>query len=183
MASFTKYYIERPRVWGFPSRAMTADGWQHFVAYGGGAVLGSAIGFFVDGTLGSVSNGAALAIPSAGLSGILHASSELWAKRHIPHINQYMSGQTAEATLVTEQNRIIEVLIQRELYATLQNEGLTITPEDFLGKIYHQLPYSLRQRRAAEITSVRTAEDGSHKIPDVALPYMLGVARAVLAIA
>lgn len=183
LASFTKYYIERPRVWGFPSRLMTADGWQYPVAIGGGAVLGSAIGVLTEGTGTIFTNWVNLAYPLTGIIGALHASSELWAKRHIPALNQYMSGQTAESTLVTEQNRIIEVLIQRELYAALQNEDITITPEDFVGKIYRQMPYSLRQRRAAEITSVRTAGSDSDKIPEVALPHMLGVAKAILAIA
>lgn len=183
LASFTRFYVERARLWGFPSRLMTADGLQHLAAYVGGVVLGGAMGFFVDGTLGSVTNGAVLAIPSIGLSGVLHASSEWWAKRHIPHINQYMSGQTAEDTLVKEQNRITEVLIQRELYVALQNEGFAITPEDFTRKIYGQMPYSLRQRRAAEITSARTAESDSDKIPEIALPNILGVARVILTVA
>lgn len=182
LASLTRLYIERPHLWGFPSRLMTADGWQHIAVGIGGAVLGGAIGFFATGELTYAGLGTGLIAPSMGLSGILHASSEWWAKKHIPAINQYMSGQTAEATLVEEQVYITTALIQREVYTALQNEGFAITPEKFL-QIYAQMPYSLRQRRAVEIIRARRGVDDSGKIPEVVLPNMVGVARAILAVA
>lgn len=136
LASFTKYYIERPWVWGFLSRLMTVE-----------------------------------------------MIVEWWAKRQIPHINQYMSGQTAENALVAEQGHIGAVLVQRELFGALQKENIELTPEQFLRRIYPHIPLPLTQRRVAEITGAQVAGDESPKITEVALPYMLGVAKAILAVA
>lgn len=155
--AFTRHFVERPRLLGFPSKAMT-DILIYPAAALGGVILGGAAAYlttspelWTNATYGTTP-GAAIAVI---ISGFLHNISERYARKQISDLTQYFGGDNARNVLYGEKRHRITVEVQKELYAALQKEGVSLEPDQFLENIYGQLPSSLVLKRHAEIEQAK----------------------------
>ncbi len=80
-------------------------------------------------------------------------------------------GSNATHTLQEQQDHNTKVAIQKELYSAMQQEGLDLSPEQFLRTVFKNMPDSLVEKRKEEI------KDQDAKIPRDSLPKMLAVAQ------
>lgn len=77
------------------------------------------------------------------------------ARKQISHLDQYVAGEGIKWTLEGEHYHNVKVIIQKELYQALQQEGANLTPDQFLNKIYGQIPAGLLQQRHAEVEQAK----------------------------
>lgn len=157
LENITKHFIERPRLLGYPSQELTKVR-NVFLALAAGVTIGSAADYYVVHSMGeSILNAGTIIGELAGPTayGILWAHAERHARRSISHPEQYVTGRMAKGTLESERYHIIEVAVQRELYETLQQEGIALTPDQFLDKIYGQIPAALVSQRHTEIQQIQ----------------------------
>jgi len=184
--TFSRYYIDRPSDLRLPSRFISSrSGVISFAA--GGAAIGAAMFASIASREGGYPALAAILglMPGAILGLIpevvLYQLSEGYAKRKIYNLDQYMAGQHVPDYLRQEQSHINNVLIQREVYSTLQAEGIDMTPDDFLGKIYTYMPAPLVQARVREMAQVRQSNQQTEQ--SVVLPKIVQIARDLQATA
>ena len=180
LKTFTKYYIERPRLLGFPSETLTRGG-THLLFCLGGVSAGYTLGYMLSGgdqNAALIGADIGIVIP-AGPTASLGWISERWARGKIPHKDHYMSGDNANKTLSEQREHIIHTSIQRELYSALQQRGATLTPDQFLKDIYAQMPSNLVNRRRQEIERDRYPERYTDGLPAEALPRMVAVAEVL----
>lgn len=176
---FTKNYIERPRLLGFPSRAMT-EIWGVLPAVGTGILIGGVMGY---GATGEIANtGTALSALVGEITAPVAYTAAWWlsertARRRVSNPDQYTVGYYTNYTLLSERSHTVRTAIQRELYAELREADPILSPDDFLNKIYGQLPSLLLQRRFKEVEA--TQFSGQPPVTDAqsALPSLVGVAR------
>lgn len=176
--AFTKYYIERPRLWGFPSEVLTRTK-THMIIFGVSIPVGGAVGFIASGGDTTAASFGALVgeVVPASITASLWGLAEMRARRKIPHKDEYMSGDHATEALIQQKDHIVQTSIQRELYSALQRVNTTLTPEQFLDNIYPQMPPSLIDRREEEIERAKYPEQFTDKIGEEALPKMVKVAQ------
>lgn len=156
LAAFTKHYVERPRLLGFPSELLT-NGKTHLAIFGGGIPVGGAIGYLASGgdiTVASLGALAGETIP-VSISASLWALSERHARRQISSPEQYVTGDSAQGTLLNERYHNVTVDIQTELYRALLEEDADLDPNQFLEKIYGQIPRALVIERHAEVEQTK----------------------------
>lgn len=176
--SFTKYYIERPHLWGFPSEVLTR-GTTHLIIFGGGIPVGAAVGFIASGGDTTATTFGALigeTVPTS-ITASLWGLAERRARGKISHKDEYMSGDNAAGALVQQKEHIVQTSIQRELFSALQQRGTTLTPDQFLSDIYAQMPSVLVNKRKEEIERAKYPEKYTNGLRDEALPKMVGVAQ------
>lgn len=182
LEAFTKYYVERPRLLGFPSEVLT-KGETHVVIFLGGIPVGGAIGYLISGgdftaaILGALIGETIPASITASLWGL----SERHARRQLSALDQYTSGDGARNTLYDERHHEIEVAVQRELYSAIQQEGVNLAPDEFLNKIYGQTPQVLVQKRHAEIERTRYSGLSSSSETGNTLPKLIEITRVLQA--
>jgi len=148
---FTHYYVKRPRLLGFPSRALT---WFHqgpTLPLLSLPLVGAAVGWmapvgwmispsestfiFEDIAVLHILNALIGALSGAATNSILYglgALSEKRAKGKIPHKDEYMAGNHAVSTLLEQKGHIQRTSILEEVYASLQHDKPTLTPDEFL---------------------------------------------------
>lgn len=157
LQAFTKHFVERPRILGFPSQLLSS--WRSlFGGLAAGTVLLSAADYYtVQSITGTFINGGAILGEIGGTvaGGALWALSEVHARRQISDLSQYSAGNTARDVLNGERYHNVSVDIQRELYGVLQQKGVDLNPDQFLEKIYGQLPTALVQKRHTEVDQAR----------------------------
>ncbi len=172
---FTKDYIERPRVLGFPSRALT-NIFGTMPALVVGTLAGDVIGY---GTTGEIVNYGAVAGEAVGpvFYAVLWWLSERSAKGRISAPDQYRVANDANFTLLSERNHVVQTAIQKELYAELRQSDPTLSPDDFLSKIYYQLPPALVLSRFEEIEKKTYSTQPPAIETENTLPSLLGIAR------
>lgn len=155
--AFTRHYIERPRLLGFPSQELTKNRHLLTTAVIGMVLLGAADYYTVQTIAGSPINLGAIIGEGGGplIFGILRALSERYARGQISDLSQYTAGDRTRNILLGERHHAVEVDVQTELYQSLQGEGVDLTPDDFLEKIYGQIPQELVNRRHAEVDQVK----------------------------
>lgn len=175
LAAFTRHYVERPRILGFPSQEMT----RSRTVWGGMAVGTVALGAVGYNISGEVMNFGVLIgeIGGPALVGALWSASEKYAKSKISDLELYTSGERARSTLLGEKSHIIAVSIQRELYQALHQEEANLTPDEFLEKVYGQMPAVLINKRLAEIEQSRYPRDDVSREIGNSLPQLLGVSH------
>ena len=178
LEAFTKYYIERPHISGFPSEILT-QAKTHMAIYLS-CIPGAAIGFFTfpEGSRESAALIGTLAGPlSSGVTVSFWGLAERRARGKIPHKDEYMSGDNAAGALAQQKEHIVQTSIQRELYSALRLRGTTLTPDQFLSDIYAQMPSVLVNKRKEEIERAKYPEKYTNGLKDEALPKMVGVAQ------
>lgn len=178
LGAFTKYYIERPRYFGFPSEILTQGKFHHLIYLT--FIPGAAIGLFAfpEGSRESASLVGMVTGPlSSGVTASLWGLAERRARGKISHKDEYMSGDNAAGALAQQKEHIVQTSIQRELYSALQQRGTTLTPDQFLNDIYAQMPSVLVNKRKQEIERVKYPEKYTNGVEDEALPKMVGVAQ------
>lgn len=178
LEAFTKYYIERPHLRGFPSEVLT-QGKTHMAIFLGGIPVGGAIGYLVSGgDFTAASFGALIGetVP-ASITASLWGLAEKRARGKIPHKDEYISGDSAAGVLAGQKEHIVQTSIQRELYSALQQRGTTLTPDQFMSDIYAQMPSVLVSKRREEIERVKYPEKYTNGVEDEALTKMVGVAQ------
>ena len=177
--AITKHYIERPRLFGFPSKEGTTIR-NTFSTLVIGTVITDAIGYQLTGQV--INLGAFVGELSApAIHGAGWLLGEMKAKRSISDLDQYTVGSNVENALQGEQAHVLQVAVQRELYQALRQDGAELTPDQFLEKIYGQMPTTLLQRRREEIEALRHSGQGSALDTRNTLPGMLDVARVLQA--
>lgn len=184
LEAFTKYFIERPRYFGFPSGILT-QAKTHALIYST-FIPGAVIGFFAfpEGSRESASIVGMVAGPlSSGVTAGLWGLAERRARGKIPHKDEYMSGNHVAVVLVQQKEHIVQTSIQRELYSALQQRGTTLTPDQFLNDIYAQMPSVLVSKRKEEIERVKNPEKYTNVLEDEALSKMVGVAQILQSVA
>lgn len=180
--AFTRHYIKRPRILGFPSQELTKLRYA-FVALGAGMVLGVVADYH---TVQSVPPGSAnnFGAPIGGMAGLAlyvaaAALGERHASRQISDLKQYIAGDGAREVLLGERHHVVRVAIQRELYQVLQQEGVNLTPDQFLHKIYEQIPPALVNKRHAEVEQAKYPKlDSPRKIGN-SLPQLIEVSHVL----
>lgn len=178
LEAFTKYYIERPRFFGFPSEILT-QAKTHLLIYLT-FIPGVAIGLFAfpEGIRESTSYVGMAAGPlSSAVTVSLWYLAERRARGKILHKDEYMSGDNAAGVLAQQKEHIVQTSIQRELYTALQQRGTTLRPDQFLNDIYAQMPCVLVNKRKEEIERIKYPEKYTNGVEDEALPKMVGVAQ------
>lgn len=185
LAAFTKHYIERPRLLGFPSQELTRMRHVFTAAAVGIVTLSAADYYFVQSIPGNVVNFGTIAGEMAGLAvyGALWALSERHARRSISNLGQYTAGDGAQSTLLGERYHNVRVDIQRELFQALQQEGAGLTPDQFLEEIYGQIPQALVNRRHAEVEQARYPKLDSPRETRNSLPQLIQVAHVLQQVA
>lgn len=185
LEAFTKYYVERPGLVGFPSKALT-EGKNHWIVCFGGMPLGAVVGwmanFYPDtwqysSEFASAVLGAYAGPITATITAIIWGLSEKRARGKIPHKDEYMRSDNAAEVLAGQKEHIVQTSIQRELYSALQQRGTTLTPDQFLNDIYAQMPFILVNERKKEIERAKYSEEYTNGLIDEALPKMVGVAQ------
>lgn len=177
LESFTKHYIERPRLLGFPSVELTRIG-HVFTALAVGVIGGDAAGYYIGGDI--VNMGAVLGeMGGPAVYGVAWGLAERHAKRSISHREQYIAGESVKWTLQGERDHNIEVIIQKELYKALLDEDADLSPDRFLGKIYGQIPDALIERRHAEVEQVKYPRTDSPREIGNSLPKLIDVSHAL----
>lgn len=125
LAAFTKYYVERPQIWGFPSRQLTRM--EHvFTAF----VAGTIIGIIGDYNLAVIPN-EFIINPGLTLGGAAAASLQaaLWqlaerrARHSISNSEQYSAGEQAANILREELNK--------RHHLTMVKNAIRLTAPDF----------------------------------------------------
>lgn len=178
LEAFTKYYVERPRLIGFPSEVLTS-GKTHISIFFGGIPTGALLGYFISGGDFNVIAGGALAgetLPAAMTSSLWKLSERI-ARGKIPHKDEYISGDKAARVLADQKEHLVQTSIQRELYSALQQQGTVLTPDQFLNDIYTQMPSVLVNKRKVEIERAKYPEKYTNGLKDEAFPKMVGVAQ------
>lgn len=177
LASLTKHYIERPRLLGFPSVELTRIG-HVFTALAVGVIGGDAAGYYMGGDI--VNLGAVLGeMGGPAVYGVAWGLAERHARRSISHREQYTAGESVKWTLEGERYHNVKVAIQKELYQALQQEGASLSPDQFLDKIYGQIPEALIERRHAEVEQVKYPKtDPPRKIGN-SFPELIKVSHAL----
>lgn len=181
LAAFTKHYIERPRLLGFPSQELTRMRTVS-IALAVGVVSMSAVDYYAIHSLqGSIVNAGSILgeIGGPAIYGTLWALSERRARRSISHPEQCVAGNSAKWTLEGERSHNVAVVIQKELYQVLQQEGANLTPDQFLKKIYGQIPAALIERRHAEAEQAKYPKLDSPKEIGNSLPKLVEVSHAL----
>lgn len=175
LKAFTKHYIHRPWIWGFPSRLLTD--WRGQIA---GLVAGTAAVTAVSSML-AAPEGRTDAAMLGLMTGItvttcallaLDLWSERFAKRRVANLDQYMAGSSAVQYLTQERARVNDLLTERDFDAALKTSGIAIEPS-LCDQIYREMPQSLVRARLDERT--QKVQPGSSD----ALPRMVNVARAM----
>ena len=155
--AFTKHYVERPRILGFPSKFLTTGP----AAMAGGFIVGisvfSGVDYYAWHSTGSIMNAGSVLGEIAGFVGGagLWALSERYARKQISGLDQYFAQRNARDVLTSERYHRVTVDMQREIYEALQQNGADLEPDQFLEKIYGQLPSSLVETRHAEIDQAK----------------------------
>lgn len=164
VVAVNNHFVERPRIFGYPSQELTRmRHWITFLVVG--TVVGSAADYFFNYSLGdSIVNLGAIAGEIGGpvVFGALWQHSEKRAKRSISDLKQYSAGQSARAVLLGERYHKVTVDMQRELYVQLQQVDPELTPDQFLENIYGQIPNALVAQRRTE---VEQAGEGGNSLP------------------
>ncbi|MCL5784467.1 MAG: hypothetical protein M1142_03895 [Patescibacteria group bacterium] len=186
LAAFTKHYIERPRLLGFPSKELTTMRNVLTSVFVGTATL-SVVDYY---TINSMH--AAGIIPNIGsilgeiggpsIYGTLWALSERHARRQISHPEQYVAGDTVRSTLQNERSHNIRVDSQRELYQALQQEGADLSPDQFLETIYDRIPDPLIDQRYKEIEQIKYPKPDVSTETSNSLPKLLEASHVLLSI-
>ena len=164
--AISRHYIERPFVFGFPSRLMTDSLTPAAVAIVGvvaGGLSGDAyndvanVAYYNTGKalLAGIFSG--LVLPVVGHM-LLYPLSEWRARRKISSLEEYFVGNAVSNVLYQEQAHIKEVTVQRELYTALQQQGYDLTPEQFLTQVYQEIPRRLINERIQEIETQHPLE-------------------------
>lgn len=181
LAAFTKHYVERPRLLGFPSQELARQ-WNAFASLAVGAVSLSVVDYYtIQSIPGSLFNGGSLFGGMAGpvVHGLLYVLAEKHAKRQISHLDQYVAGERVLWTLEGERYHNIKVIAQRELYQALLKEGADLSPNQFLEKIYGQIPEALIEQRYAEIKQAQYPELDSPRETGNSFPKLVEVSHVL----
>jgi len=151
MEVFTKHYIERPGILGFPSRFLSETKWQAGLVMPAAALATAGV-YLIRPESGVINAGYVIGtiVEIAGY-GLLWHLSEQHARNQISALDQYIAGSGVEQALYREKQHTIKVAIQADIYDTLLQEGRELTPDQFL-EIYDQIPVSLKGKREAEVT-------------------------------
>lgn len=183
LASFTKHYIERPRISGFPSKELTSIRNMAISSPAGMALLGTAAYSFIQNTLESAIIGVIIGeIGGPIIYGTLWGLSERHARRQIAHPEQYTVGNQAAWILEGERYHIVTVGIQKELYQALQQEGFDLSPDQFLEKIYKQIPQALVDKRYAEMKQAKYPKLKSPGEAENSLPELVKISHILQSI-
>lgn len=180
LAAFTKHYAERPRLLGFPSQELAGKWRNLFIALTAGTIGMGAIDYYtIQSIPGSVINIGAILGEIGGPSAYaaLWGLSERHARRSISDLEQYTAGDSAQSTLQGERYHNVTVDIQRELYQTLLQEGADLSPDQFLEKIYGQIPQALVTKRHAEIEQAKYPSMDSPREAGNSLPKLIEVSH------
>ena len=181
LAAFTKHFIERPRLLGYPSQELTRIRNMPIAMAIGIVALSAADYYFVQSVPGSAANFGTLMGEMGGplVYGAVWALSERHARKSISRPEQYATGERAQSTLLGERYHNVTVAIQREIYQALQQEGVTLTPDQFLENIYGQMPQVLVERRHAEVEQTIYPMPGSPRETENSLPRLIKVAHVL----
>ncbi|MFA5933256.1 MAG: hypothetical protein WCV81_03245 [Microgenomates group bacterium] len=181
LLSFTKHYMERPRLLGFPSQELSRVR-TVFIALAAGTALMSAADYYTIHSLqGSIINVGSVLGEMCGPAayGIYWGLSEKHARRSISHPEQYVTGERVQWTLEGERYHNVTVAIQKELYQALQQEETELTPDQFLEKIYGQIPQGLVQQRHAEIEQIKYPRLDTQEKTANSLPKLIEVSHVL----
>ncbi|MBI2508106.1 hypothetical protein HYV89_04080 [Candidatus Woesearchaeota archaeon] len=175
----TNAYIERPLIKGLPSKFLTPQLTNILGFAVGGIFLGGLLGY------GLVPNferpayaiGAVIGEFSGPLS--LMLANRMGEKRAIGRLSTlegYAVQDRAKFLLSEEDRHFTKVMIQRDLYQALLDDGSGVTPEQFLNHIYPQMPPVLIDSRKKEREKEKlgvSLED----ISETAISRMVNVVR------
>lgn len=179
--TFTRNYIERPHILGFPSRWLNSLTGTLGGAAAGAVLLSAADYYTVQSIPGSIVNvGSIVGGVSGGMVGFALAwLPEEYARKKIPNLGQYSSGGQVKNELSGERYHEVQVIIQKELYSSLKEEGVELSPDQFLGKIYGQIPSALIIRRHAEVEQAKYPKLDSPREIGNSLPQLIQVSHVL----
>jgi hypothetical protein len=159
LENITKFYAERPKIFGYPSKlssASTAVFTHMFGAMGLTGLVTHMLGAPLEGVMASL-------IPSQIVGATLGVQnmlfSEKFAKKGVGNLDQLYTGFNVEHLLDCEHSHALRVSVQRELYRLLQEDGREVSPEDFLQNVYPQIPSLLLTERRKELELQKKAQD------------------------
>lgn len=178
---FTRYYVERPQILGFPNK-IGVSGVGPFVASIGTGLVAGIAGHSILGELGVLLGAAGIGPLGGGVEVAFAKVGEKLAKRKLPHKDQYIAGDKASQVLSVIQNHMIRTSVQRELYGALQQSGMEMDPERFLTDVYDQMPSRLLVKRMEEMEATKYPQRFSGELPEpIAISRMVKVAQALQA--
>lgn len=171
----TRKYIERPRVFGFPSKASSSlSGFVYSML--AGITVGAGIGYLGD--LGNewIAVGAIMGeISAPAIYGVQYALGNRYAKSGLP-FDELVAGNSVEGVLEADKFYQSVVPVKKELYNRLKDEGLIDTPQEFIENVYNRnvwpglVELRLQERRAEE-QGKKTVADALERMVNVVRQY------------
>ena len=184
LEAFTRFYIERPKFFGIPSRIfhsrestitlslVTAAG---LVA--GGALAYSATGDVFLGLTGSAVGAWVVLLTTMVAMGW----GEKRASKSISHTNEYVTGFHIENALNTLEDHIVDTGVKRELHVKLEEQGFRMTPERFVEEVYSAIPEDLKNKRRGELGELTyPTQRGRFKIDPSSSTKLLEAAKLIV---
>lgn len=177
---FTKSFIERPWIFGATPRVLTSFVPGILGSMAGGVLVGGVLGY--DASSGQLISSHLPLLGELGAPAIYAASNlllERMARRKLSDLKEYSIGRHARTLLHSERHHTVSVAIQSEVFDALKEGDPDLSPEQFLNKVYGQLPPELIQRRVKEVEEARYAQQFAVGEASNALPNLIGIARVL----